>query len=207
MLSTPKTARARTRGRPPEFDRAVALDAALETFWLRGFKGASLDDLTSAMDLNRASLYCAFGNKANLYSASVDHYIATIGQTYLAPLFANASIAAAFEGFYEAVIDGVTGKHGSRGCIVACTLPAEAGVSTTARDHLAAVLAQLDAALLARLTAAQRAGEIPSTRDVRVLAQVATSGMLALSIRARAGATRPRLRELAREFVGFIAGA
>ena len=44
--STAEHAPPRKRGRPAEFDRGKALDAALATFWQRGYGGASLDDLT-----------------------------------------------------------------------------------------------------------------------------------------------------------------
>jgi AcrR family transcriptional regulator len=198
--SSANQAPARKRGRPPEFQRGAALDAALATFWQRGYSGASLDDLTTAMDLNKPSLYAAFGNKEQLYEAAVDHYVANIGASYLAPL-AAPKLRAALDGFFDAMIDGVCGKHGPRGCIVACTLPAEAGASNAAQAKLAAVLAQLDGALVARIAAAQQAGEIAKRRDVRALGQLVTSGMLALSIRARAGASKRALRAVADEIV------
>ncbi|MCU0669472.1 MAG: TetR family transcriptional regulator C-terminal domain-containing protein [Myxococcota bacterium] len=156
------------------------------------------------MDINRPSLYGAFGDKEHLYAASVDRYVATIGQSYFAPLAQGTPLAAGLMGFFDAVIDVVTGRHGPLGCVVACTLPAEAGTSAAARDQLARVLAQLDDALRARLRAAQAAGEIARGRDVRALAEVATSGMLSISIRARAGASRRELRRLARSFVELI---
>jgi len=198
--SNPKSTVARRRGRPPEFDRGAALDAALATFWQRGFGGASLDHLTIAMDINKPSLYAAFGNKEKLYETAIDHYVSNIGASYLAPLAAPV-LRAALDAFFDAVIDGVSGKHGPRGCVVACTLPAEAGVSSAARAKLAAVLAQLDAALVARFAAARQAGEIGARRDPRVLGQLVTSGMLALSIRARAGASKRALRAIADEIV------
>jgi AcrR family transcriptional regulator len=201
--SSSRSAPARRRGRPPEFQRGAALDAALATFWRRGYSGASLDELTTAMDVNKPSLYAAFGNKEQLYEAAVDHYVANIGASYLAPLAAPKS-RAALDGFFDAMIDGVCGKHGPRGCIVACTLPAEAGASSTAQAKLAAVLAQLDAALVARITAAQQAGEIARSRDARALGQLVTSGMLALSIRARAGASKRTLRAIADEIVEAV---
>lgn len=202
-MSTRSSEGARKRGRPAEFDRETALDAALETFWRRGYGGASLDELTAAMGINRPSLYGAFGNKEQLYAASVDHYVAKIGASYLAPL-ASPKIARALRGFFDAMIDGVTGKYGPRGCVVACTMPAEAGVSTAAQAQLAAVLARIDGAWIARLAAAQAAGEIAKRRDVRVLGQLVASGMLALSIRARAGASKRTLRAIADEIVSAV---
>jgi AcrR family transcriptional regulator len=202
-MSTRKEAGPRRRGRPAEFDRQAALDAALETFWRRGYGGASLDELTAAMNINRPSLYGAFGNKQQLYAASVDHYVAKIGATYLAPL-AEPRVADALDGFFDAMIAGVSGKYGPRGCVVACTLPAEAGISPAARAQLAAVLDRVDGAWIARLDAARAAGEIARRRDPRALGQLVASGMLALSIRARAGAAKRTLRAIADEIVAAV---
>ena len=98
----------------------------------------------------------------------------------------------------------VTGKHGPLGCVVACTLPAEAGDSKESRDLLSGVLAQLDGAIVARLRRAQATGEIPKDADATLLGQIVTSGMFALSIRARSGAGSRALRKLARGFVDLV---
>ena len=93
MASTRKTAQRRGRGRPLEFDREAALDAALETFWRHGY-GASLDELTAAMRIHRPSLYGAFGTKGELYAAAVAHYVAKIGATRF-----TATVSSIFERF------------------------------------------------------------------------------------------------------------
>ena len=62
------------RGRPREFDVENALDRALEVFWRKGYEGASLEDLTEAMGINRPSLYAAFGSKEELFRLALDRY-------------------------------------------------------------------------------------------------------------------------------------
>ncbi len=61
-------------GRPREFDEAAALDAAMRVFWARGYEGASMDDLTAAMGINRSSLYSSFGDKEALFRKVVARY-------------------------------------------------------------------------------------------------------------------------------------
>ena len=62
------------RGRPRCFDKDEALDAALGVFHAQGYEGASIDDLTAALGINRPSLYSAFGNKEDLYIAVLQKY-------------------------------------------------------------------------------------------------------------------------------------
>src|SRR5487761_2228685 len=61
-------------GRPRSFDREQALDAAMQVFWRQGYEGASLTALTTAMGINRPSLYAAFGDKAGLFREAVARY-------------------------------------------------------------------------------------------------------------------------------------
>src|ERR1700733_10551202 len=61
-------------GRPREFDTELALNRAMEVFWLRGYEGATLPELTAAMGINRPSLYAAFGNKEQLFRKALDRY-------------------------------------------------------------------------------------------------------------------------------------
>ncbi len=207
MKSNERTASTGRRGRPRGYDADAALDAALGVFWSKGYAATSLDDLTDAMAMSRPSVYAAFGNKQAIYRAAVDRYIATLGATFLEPLRQHSRLRDGLVGFFDAVIAVVGGSHGPRGCIVACTLPAEAEGSDEARAQLAQILASIDAALTARLRLARAAGELGAQAEPESLAQVLVSGMLALSLRGRAGAKPADLRRLARTFVDLVVPA
>ena len=73
-------------GRQREFDKQVALDAAMNVFWLNGYTGTSLSDLTDAMGINKPSLYAAFGNKEALFVRALNHYIDKHGSPHLEAL-------------------------------------------------------------------------------------------------------------------------
>jgi len=53
--------------RPRSFDEAVAVRAAAAVFAARGYEGTSVDDLVTALGIQRGSLYAAFGSKRALY--------------------------------------------------------------------------------------------------------------------------------------------
>jgi len=60
------------RGRT--FDKASAVDAAIDLFWSRGFAGVSMQDIAEATGVGNGSLYLAFGSKRALFLAAFRAY-------------------------------------------------------------------------------------------------------------------------------------
>jgi TetR/AcrR family transcriptional repressor of nem operon len=60
--------------RPRKFNEAEVVSAARDQFWLHGFNGTSLDDLTEVTGLGRGSLYGAFTDKRALFLRALDDY-------------------------------------------------------------------------------------------------------------------------------------
>lgn len=58
-----------------QFDQDQALDKALQLFWMKGYESTSMQELVDVMGVNRASMYQTYGNKYDLYVASMDRYI------------------------------------------------------------------------------------------------------------------------------------
>src|SRR5262245_6911630 len=125
------------RGRPREFDAALALDKALLVFWEKGYRGTSLDDLTDAMQINRPSLYAAFGDKEQLFLSAVDRY----RDKYIVPqvkkLFAEKTLRKALSEFLRGIAGVVTSESTPPGCLIACLLSEECCESETIRSKLA----------------------------------------------------------------------
>ena len=61
--------------RPREFDMDVALTNAMSAFWDHGYEATSVSDLMEAMDLQKGSIYKAFGDKHNLFITALEHYL------------------------------------------------------------------------------------------------------------------------------------
>jgi TetR/AcrR family transcriptional regulator, transcriptional repressor for nem operon len=72
--------------RPRKFDEATVVQAARDQFWLHGFNGTSLDDLTDVTGLGRGSLYGAFTDKRTLFLRAIDDYSTSLTDQALADL-------------------------------------------------------------------------------------------------------------------------
>jgi AcrR family transcriptional regulator len=46
----------------------------MTVFWIKGYEGASISDLTDAMGISRPSLYAAYGNKEELFRKALERY-------------------------------------------------------------------------------------------------------------------------------------
>jgi AcrR family transcriptional regulator len=193
------------RGRPRAYDTEAALKRATETFWKTGYSGTSLDSIAAATGMSPPSLYAAFGNKHTLYLEALARYweisLAATREALAEDRPLGESLMLAFEAALSIYFSGIAG---ARGCFVIGTAVTEAGEDTAIRSSVAAGLRMIDADFEARFRAAQTRGELKPDADPSALAVLASATMHTIAIRARAGARRPELRELARKVVSVI---
>ena len=57
-----------------QFDQEYVLQQAQSLFWQNGYYATSMQQIITATGLKPGSLYLAFGNKAGLFQAVLDHY-------------------------------------------------------------------------------------------------------------------------------------
>ncbi len=146
-------------GRQKTFDEASVLDTALELFWRKGYGATSTDELLAAMQLNRGSLYHAFGSKQGVYQRAVESYarrsLAGLG-AYLAD--ATDPVAAIRAVFYD-LADGHP-EHAERGCFFGNAL-AELSVAAPELQAVSArTLRGIEGLFETALARAQRAGTL-----------------------------------------------
>lgn len=183
-------------GRPRQFDPDEALDRALDVFWRHGYEGATLEELTAAMGINRPSLYAAFGSKEELFRKALDRYVngpAGYVREALALPTARAAVAALFAGAIRTLCD----KKNPGGCLVVQGALACGEGADAIRKELAAVRVAGVEAVRERFEAARAAGELPADTDCDGLARYFVSLLHGLSIQATTGATRPQLERVA----------
>jgi len=195
------------RGRPRAYDTQAALKRATETFWKTGYSGTSLDSIATATGMNPPSLYAAFGNKHALYLEALARYweisLAAMREALAEDRPLGESLMLAFE---AALSIYFSGKGSARGCFVIGTAVAESVDDPAIRSSVATGLRMIDTDFEARFRTAREKGELKQDADPATLAILASATMHTIAIRARAGARRTELREVARKAVSAICG-
>lgn len=192
--------------RPRSFDTADALAAATQVFLARGFDGATLDDLTEAMGINKPSLYAAFGDKGALYAAVLGGYAASAMAAMETALNSGHTLHEATRNLLIGAIDQYAPlKHDPLGCLVATTATTVAGSNPDVRKVLAAFLTDVDR--LIRETIERRFAEDVTPTGAALVTDLLTGTLFSLAIRARARIPRKQLlavAERAIESIGMI---
>lgn len=186
---------ARLPGRPREFDTDVALEKAMRLFWLNGYLGTSVSDLTNALGINRASLYAAFGSKDGLFTQVLDWY----GQgpsAYATTALDEPTAQRVAERILEGVVDMACSKQNPRGCLWIRGLLSSGGPDHPIRRELLVRRNRDEAALVARFKRAIAEGDLPARADPVVLAQYIGTVNFGLAIQAAKGASRAQLRRI-----------
>lgn len=195
------------RGRPRAFDAKVTLEKAREVFWDRGFAGTSLDTLSAATQLNRPSLYGAFGDKEALYLDALEGYRAESMDVLADALDPSLPLRDNLTRVYDrALAIYLHGETAARGCFLIGTATAEAIQHERVREVLSRSLNDFDGEIEKRMKLAMERGELSDGSDPHTLARLASAVMHSLAVRARAGDSRETLEALAQSGVDMICG-
>ncbi|MGY4313563.1 TetR/AcrR family transcriptional regulator [Bradyrhizobium sp. JR3.5] len=207
MTRRTKKPKAAGRGRPRAYDPEVALKRATDEFWRAGYSGTSLDGIAAATGMNPPSLYAAFGNKRAIYLKALSRYWEISLTATREALTEDRPLHEALMLAYDAALSiYFSGKGSARGCFVIGTAVVEAAADTAIRNGVAKGLQMIDGYFEARLRAARERGELQPDSDPAALAVLASATMHSIAIRARAGAHRTELREIAQRAVSVICG-
>jgi AcrR family transcriptional regulator len=195
------------RGRPRLFDPDTALDRAIEVFWRQGYEGTTMADLTTAMGMNKPSIYATFGSKEELFRKAIQRY-AAIDMEYARAALDEPTARDVVRKFLTTNAQSVTQPGRPSGCLsiqggTACGHQNESVVQFLATSRLAG-----EAALANRFRAAVAAGDLPPDAQPTALARFVMAYSEGQAVHAAAGATRNQLLASARiAILGFEAAA
>lgn len=186
-------------GRQRTFEKDEALAKAMEVFWLKGYSGTSLSDLTAAMGINKPSLYAAFGNKEKLFVSALKQYVDEYGSPHIEKLLdMQYSLKQRVRSYLHSITEMVLDSELPGGCFVTIStceaesdcLPEEAvsavhNINQDTRKNLT----QLFKEELSK-------GEISSAASPEVLADFLLTVQFGLSVMARDRVSHERLERV-----------
>lgn len=109
-------------GRNRGFNKEHALENAMMVFWKNGYSGTSLSELTQAMEINKPSLYSAFGNKEQLFNQAIKFYLHQHGQDHASHLFTgNLTTKKKVRNYLISIAKMVTNTKLPTGCFICLT--------------------------------------------------------------------------------------
>lgn len=191
-------------GRPREFEAAVALDAALELFWRRGYQVTSTRDLEAHLGVSQSSLYNAFGSKAKLLDAAMDRYEVRINDRLVRPLEQAPDGLAAIDQFFAALRRWIT-EDGRRGCMVVNLMAEDGGDDPALTRRTRRYRRRVRTALRRALERAAASGET-SPDDLDERTDLLFGIVLGLNIAVRGGASRREIDGILHAVTSATAG-
>ncbi|GED69784.1 TetR family transcriptional regulator [Brevibacillus reuszeri] len=167
--------------RPREFNEEQALHAAMEVFWEKGYEATSLSDLTAKMGIQRPSLYAAFGDKKELFEATLRKYNQSHASYVRARLQNVPSVKEAFHAFFAGIVAEGYEEGPSRGCfclnVMVELAPHDAKFEEMTREH------QMNLAVIFQeiIERGMRSGELGNHVRAKALAQTLVVSMIGLT--------------------------
>ncbi len=181
--------------RRKEFEPVEVLDKAMELFRRRGYQATSMQDLVDHLGINRQSLYDTFGDKRELFLATLDRYFDVSVCEQLKMLDEPGSALAAIRRFFESLVK-LTGTDAARkGCMVVNSAVELALHDEDARSRVAAVFSWIEETFRKTLVRAQENAELDERHDPRALARFFTWFMVGRNVLAKAGASRKSMQD------------
>jgi len=191
-------------GRPLQFDPERALDAAMRTFWARGYEGTAMPDLLHATQLSRSSLYQAYGNKRALFVQCLARYRQQVARDLLAVLEAAPDAWTFLESVLLGFIDERSTAIRQRGCFVMNTARElechDARTRRLVRDATATMTELFERAV----RQAQAEGSIPTDADPRACATFYLASVSGIRSLLQAGVDRGLLRTAAQRALDVL---
>lgn len=181
--------------RQREFDTQRAIAGAMDMFWRKGYKGASMSELLRAMGIGKGSFYAAFGSKRKLFLLALKHFRdTTMLVRQSGELLNRASAVESLRRLFERLIERTLNHR--RTCLFGKTALEFRGSDPDVAEVVQAGVAQLEDALFDMVVRAQVAGEITPNRDPRVLAKFLVATYYGVQVLGSVAPCRQNLKDV-----------
>lgn len=168
-----------------DFNIDIVVDRAMKVFWAKGYEGTSMSDLVDAMQINKGSLYNAFGSKKALFTATLLKYDRDNRQASLENLEALDSPLLAIKTLFDALIEESISDTQRRGCLLVNTALDFPNQPEDIQHMVSSALRDFEAFFRRTIRLGQTRGEIASSLDAAETAKWLLSQVVGLRVLAR----------------------
>lgn len=191
--------------RTKEFNPDEALDKAMQVFWHKGYEATSMQDLLMAMNLNRGSLYAAFGGKRELFLKALEHYCKGGGVVSRFSLLDQTGPALPLiRRFIDGMLDFCLSDPQRRGCLITNTVMELAPHEKDIGKKLSKRIQTLEDAFFTLLARAKQEGELSKDKDPRALARALVTMMQGMIVMIKAGTPADAARQTAKTALSIL---
>lgn len=192
----------RRRGRPREFNHAIALGKMTLALMANGIDGTSLDLLSNASGLKRPSIRLAFGEKADIIYAAISHYRKTI-KWALEPLSDKLLDQALRQTFGRLVSVFSAAGSPTNGCLLLLVMASAFVAKPKIRGAVNEAIREMTEAFECRFRLSNDEAKLSLSPEILAEMSVAIAQLVAT--KARAGASRGSLLRITDEFSRHVA--
>lgn len=191
--------------RPKEFNPDDALEKAMHVFWHKGYEATSMEDLLTAMNINRGSLYDTFGDKRELFLKAMDRYCTGGGiGSRLSILNQPGPALSLIRQFIGHLLEFGLSDPLRRGCLITNTVMELAPHEKDIARKVAGRLQMAEDAFFRLLTRAKQEGELAKDKDPRALARVLVTMMQGTIVMIKAGSPADAVKQTAETALSIL---
>lgn len=176
----------RERGRPREFDIDVALDLAMPVFREKGYHGATISDLTEAMQLTAGSLYKAFHDKRGLFLQVFVRYISLRNKTLRQRLARQPDGRASLAEWLRFYLESASNLEGRRGCLIVGSAVELQQLDAELSELVHEALRRNQQSILLLIEQGQQDGSVNSRHDAKALSSMLLCLVLGMRVAGKA---------------------
>ncbi|PPC83302.1 MAG: TetR family transcriptional regulator [Methylotenera sp.] len=183
------------RGRPPSFNYDEALEKAMQTFWMYGYEGTSMAALIEAMEMNKPSIYAAFGNKEALFNQALEKYVSG-PSAFLKDALKEPTSYLVAKKFLTKAVALLTQQQKPRGCMIVQGALSCGPEAEMMQKKLIAYRANSEALFKERFDLAKANADLPKEVNTSALAKYVATIHQGISVQAFSGASKDALMEI-----------
>lgn len=194
-------------GPQKQFDTNAALDSALAVFWRQGYELTSMQDLVSAMGINRASLYDTFGNKHELYKKALQRYKNTsLAMTREKLINSPGTVSERLLNYFYSLSQSHVAEQQHIGCFLNNTAVELAPHYPDIAELVREAWQELENIFKAVLDDGVSKQELPANINTTAIAATINMTLQGISVMAKAGTTNAQLGQIIGTVLSLLGG-